>query len=767
MKTDKNKVARAKPLSDSLAKSSRIPRFYRLSVEQRLAHLTRTFGLSDNEIASLRQGNALRIDHAVNMVENAVGIMGLPLGLAVNFLVDGKEYLVPMATEEASVIAGASKAALMIRRGGGFSTETTEPVMIGQIQIIDLPASFTTVDIITAHKAEIIEAANFASPRMVRRGGGVYDIEARLLNDAIDSPPMLIVHLFFKVCEAMGANAVNTACEAAAPKVVSITGGEANLKVVSNLADQRITRAGFRIPILSLADTEDQARRIAHRLVEAGRMAELDPYRAATHNKGIFNGIDAMAIALGQDWRAIEAGGHAYAARSGSYRSLTKYRMDGEILAGEIELPLQVGLIGGAVAVNPAVKILRRVTGVENSREMARLMAAVGLGQNFAACLALCTEGIQKGHMALHARSLAVSAGVATEDVTHVAEEMVQHGRINIAAAEDIYRHLRLKRAAVRPSPLPVESFVPGKVVLFGEHATVYGHPGIVAAVNVGLTVKIAPDPDGPRFIQPDFRKRFPIPDSDGDFRLFSRAADIALERHDMTLEPIAINIESDLIPGVGMGSSAAFAAAICRAFRTYKRLPEATLWNHDIFEQVQELERVFHGNPSGMDAAAVLSGGVIWFRRGNPREILPLRLPKPLSLLIAVVEPGARTVDMVRRVKQAYEKDPRVVQAILDDIGNLTVDAGISLGTGSLEETGRLMFRNHESLARLGVSTKALDSAVELALDNGALGAKLTGSGGGGAVIALVAPENLYQCREIFQNKYPVVYTSLIGTGQ
>ncbi|MBD3216728.1 MAG: hydroxymethylglutaryl-CoA reductase, degradative, partial [candidate division Zixibacteria bacterium] len=741
-------------------KTSRIPGFYRLPVERRLAYLARTFKLSEQQISMLRNGNALRVEHAVNMVENSIGVFGLPLGLGLNFIVDGHEHLVPMAVEEASIIAAASKAALMIRKGGGFHTRVDDPIMIGQIQVLDLSDPQKAAEAVYDNRQKIIDAANDSAFRMRKRGGGVFDLEVRILDDDSRVGPMLAVHLLYDVREAMGANAVNYACESAGPIVQEITGGRVNLRILSNLADRRMARAEFILPIEYLETKNFTGEEVALRMVEASEFARIDPYRATTCNKGIFNGVCAAAVALGQDWRAIEAGGHAYAARNGRYSSLTSYTFEDDRLVGKIELPMQVGWVGGAVNSHPGVKLLREISGVRNSRQLAGLLASVGLGQNFTANLALATDGIQKGHMALHARSVAISVGVPANQVEDVSQEMIKRGEVKVSVAEEIYRKIRQssENGSV-DEDLPVKSFAHGKVVLFGEHATVYNYPGITTTIDKGLTVRISHDPDGPRFVYPHFKQVFPVPKSEQDIRLFSKAADYALELHGLQHEQIAIKIESDLIPGMGLGSSAAFSVGLCSALRKYKHLNQERKWDSGIFEDAQKLEAIFHGNPSGMDTATVLSEGVLWFRKGPPREILPIRVPTPAAGLLCIVEPGARTIELVQMVQRNRERDPKAVDAILEEIGNITVDAGIALGIGDMIETGKLMRRNHEQLARLGVSTEALDKAVELLLDKeGVLGAKMTGGGGGGAVVALVKPDTQYYLAQELAEYFPMV---------
>lgn len=761
-----------KTVSGMETNSSRIPGFYRLSVEQRLAFLARRFGLTDEQVDGLRKGGALRIENAVNMVENVVGVLGMPLGLGLNFLVDGCDLFVPMAIEEASIVAAASKAALLVRGGGGFFTRVSEPIMIGQIQVENLEDPVEAARILMEKKQEVITEANSVNPRMVVRGGGAFELETRIVDCGEESDGLgdvgqvLVVHLLVNVCEAMGANAVNYACEAAGPVIERITGGRALLQIVSNYADRCLAHAEFSLPVEHLATEGIDGKEVARRLVMADRLARTDPYRAATHNKGIFNGICAAALALGQDWRAIEAGGHAYACRDGRYRGLTKYRIKNDCLHAELVLPFQVGWVGGAANSHPGVKLLRTISCIRSSKQLAGLMAAVGLGQNLAALLALCTDGIQRGHMALHARSVAISVGVPPEQVETVTKEMIRRNEVKVTVAEEIYRNMREKSKPWKEErELPVESYAPGKVVLFGEHAVVYNNsPGISAAISSGLTVTIRRDPDGPRFLNPRFRQVFPVPESDKDIRFLSKAADLALQMYGLDKEGIAIDIKADLVPGMGLGSSAAFSVALCTALRRFKGLDATRRWDNGLFNEVQKLEQIFHGSPSGMDAATILSDGVLWFRKGPPRELLPLRLSRPLSGIVCIVEPAVRTIDMVARVRRRREEDREAVDRILSGIGHLTVDAGIALGTGDAKDAGRLMFRNHELLAKLGVSTPALDNAVKTLLDAGVLGAKLTGGGGGGAVVALVNQGDQMCLVEDLSAEFPLIFPFTLG---
>ena len=396
-------------------KSSRLPGFYKLSLEDRAAIVAELTGLTASEKAIL-MGESLSPAQADQMIENVLGIHALPLGIAVNFLINGQDYLIPMAIEEPSVVAGASFTARLVREGGGFTTSSDEPVMIGQIQVLDVADPQAARSELLAQKSRLLQLADQTDPLIVSLGGGARDLIVRIIeNSAVG--PMVIVHLLFDCRDAMGANTVNTACEALAPEVENITGGRVVLRILSNLADRRLARAKCTIPAEVLTFESFDGQTVARRIVEAYALAANDPYRAATHNKGIMNGIDAVAVATGQDWRALEAGAHAYAAHSGRYTSLSHWSVDAAgNLVGALELPLAVGIVGGASRVHPTAKIALKILGVKTAQELAEVIAAVGLAQNLAALRALATEGIQRGHMQLHARQVAIAAG-ATGDL--------------------------------------------------------------------------------------------------------------------------------------------------------------------------------------------------------------------------------------------------------------------------------------------------------------------------------------------------------------
>ncbi|AAB89513.1 hydroxymethylglutaryl-CoA reductase, degradative [Archaeoglobus sp.] len=417
------------------AMSSRIPGFYKLSVEERLKKVAEFAGLSDEEVkAVLSQG--LPLDVADRMIENVIGTFELPLGIATNFLIDGKDYLIPMAIEEPSVVAAASNAARMARESGGFTTDYTGSLMIGQIQVTKLLNPNAAKFEVLRQKDEIIERANECDPMLVNLGGGCKDIEARVIDTIMGK--MLIVHLIVDVKDAMGANAVNTMCEKVAPFIERITGGKVYLRIISNLAAYRLARAKAVFDKDVIGGEE-----VVEGIMLAYAFAAADPFRCATHNKGIMNGISALMIATGNDFRAIEAGAHSYAA-IGGYKPLTTYEVDRKgNLVGTIEIPMAVGVIGGATKVNPLAKISLKILGVNTAEELARVAAALGLAQNFAALRALATEGIQRGHMELHARNLAIMAGATGDEVDRVVEIMVRDGKIRLDYAKEVLERLR------------------------------------------------------------------------------------------------------------------------------------------------------------------------------------------------------------------------------------------------------------------------------------------------------------------------------------
>jgi hydroxymethylglutaryl-CoA reductase len=413
-----------------LDNSSRISGFYRQSVGERQATLRDRYNLTESEVDKLTRGG-LALDLADRLIENVVGIYGLPLGVATNFQINGRDYLIPMAIEEPSVLAGASHAAKLVRDAGGFTASADAPTMIGQVQVLDVQNLDAAREKILAARDEIIALANSKSS-LVERGGGATDLNVRLFRETRVGP-MLIVHLLFSVLDAMGANLVNTSCEVVAPLIEQLTGGRVVLRILSNLADKRLARASGRVKRDALGDA------VIRNIVEAQTLAEIDPYRAATHNKGIMNGIDAVMVATANDWRGAEAGAHAYAARSGQYRALTTWDRDtnGD-LVGSIELPIASGIVGGTTTAHPLAQVSLKILDVKSALEFAGVLAAVGLAQNLGALRALASEGIQQGHMALHARQVAIAAGATGDQIDRLAKTMVSEKNIRLGRAKEL-----------------------------------------------------------------------------------------------------------------------------------------------------------------------------------------------------------------------------------------------------------------------------------------------------------------------------------------
>lgn len=417
-------------------RNSQISGFYRLPLEKKHQLIRERGFLEERDLVQLSQRSGFSLEQAEHMVENVIGLYPLPLGVALNFQVNGRDVLIPMVIEEPSVVAGASFMAKLVRQGGGFSARAAEPLMIGQLQVLDVRDVDDAAAEITARKDQLLMMLEQVDPVLSRLGGGPRDLEVRIIERSAVGA-FLVIHLIFDVRDAMGANAVNTACEKLAPRVEAMTGGRVHLRILSNLADRRLAAAECTIPVEVLAFEGYGGEEVRDGIVEAWAFADADPYRAATHNKGIMNGVDAVVLATGNDWRAVEAGAHAYAARGGRYQSLSRWSVDDQgNLHGQLEMPLAVGIVGGATGVHPGAQTALKMMEVRSAAELSEIIAAVGLAQNLAALRALATEGIQKGHMSLHARQIAMAAGAKGEEIPRLSEQMIQE------------QHIRPERAA-------------------------------------------------------------------------------------------------------------------------------------------------------------------------------------------------------------------------------------------------------------------------------------------------------------------------------
>jgi len=417
-------------------KTSRISGMYKISPEDRLKAVAENADLNEEEVAAIGK-MGLGLNQADKMVENVIGLYQVPLGVATNFVIDGKDVLIPMATEEPSVIAAASNGARMARGSGGFATSCTEPVMRALIQVTGLADPNGTRMTILEHAQEITDLANEQDPMLVKFGGGVVGIEAELVETR--KGPMVVVHLLVDCRDAMGANAINTMAEAVAPLIEQITGGKVYLRIISNLADKRVARARAVFKAEDIGGPE-----VVDAIVLTSALAEADPYRAATHNKGIMNGVTAVTMASGNDTRAIESGAHSYAARNGKYRSLSQYEKNANgDLVGTIEIPVAVGTVGGATRVHPVARANMKILGVKSASDLGRILAVVGLSQNFAALRALATEGIQRGHMSLHAKNVAAEAGATGDQIEIIANKMASEKKINAERARELLQEIK------------------------------------------------------------------------------------------------------------------------------------------------------------------------------------------------------------------------------------------------------------------------------------------------------------------------------------
>jgi hydroxymethylglutaryl-CoA reductase len=684
---------------------SRIKGFYKLDVAGRIERLAGDGWISAADAGRLRSGHhILPAPAADRMVENAIGVFGLPFAVAPNFVVNGREHLAAMVIEEPSVVAGLSMAAALARKSGGFEAVFEESLLIGQVHIAGAKAADAAVEKLTAARDELLGLCNDVHPRLVERGGGARDTEVRELELA-SGQSVIAVHILVDTCDAMGANLVNAMCEAVAPRIAELCGGEIALRILSNLADRSVVRCRVRYQL-----TEN----VRDGIVLASEIASADPHRAATHNKGIMNGIDAVALATGNDWRAVEAGAHAYAARDGQYCPLATWSVGADdSLVGAIEIPLKIGTVGGSLGANPGAALGLELCGVASAQELAELMAAVGLAQNFAALRALATSGIQQGHMKLHARSVASSADVPEEHFDVVVNELIDSGDIKVWKAREILqRHL-----ATAPGEEP-DGIAAGKVILLGEHAVVYGKHALAIPVANAVAA----------FIRGASTANVPaIPELE---------AAIELIRDRLGVEDdFAVEVRSRLPLAMGLGASAAFAVAIARAFNAKLDLG---LDDEAINAIAFECEKLAHGTPSGIDNTIATYATPMLFRNDGALDVKTIETASLPPIVIACSSEKGLTKDVVASVRARHEVSTEHYDAIFAQVDSLSLAGATALECGDYDELGRLMNICHGLLSAIEVSTAELDAMVAIARSAGAVGAKLTGAGGGGSMIAL-----------------------------
>lgn len=729
---------------------SRIPQFYKLSLQQRVRAVHERGLLSEQDFRLLSSGeHTLSPGRADKMIENVVGVLGLPMGLGLNFKVNGRDFVVPMAVEEPSIVAAISSAAKLARNSGGFSVESTEPILIGQIQVVDIAHPARAQSAIMQRKDEIINLANSLHPKMVARGGGAQDIEVHMHRSPSTGMEMLVVHLLVNTCDAMGANLVNTMCEGVASLIESITEGKVFLRILSNLTDRAVVKARAVFLLEHLAGKGFDGEQVRDGIILANDLAVVDPYRAATHNKGIMNGIDAVALATGNDWRAIEAAAHAYAARNGQYSSLTRWYKDADgNLVGELEIPMKVGTVGGPLQSNPSVAINHRMLNVNSARELAELMGAVGLAQNFSALRALVTDGIQQGHMTLHARSVAMAAGTPAHLFGTVVDRLIESGDIKIWKAHEILREVQDQSGAA--TPMVTDSLDKagshemgvghGKAILLGEHAVVYGSHALAAPVPLAIQAKIEDaSSHGIDIIIPRWGVEQRLHTKPELRQSFEKPIALILEK----LELIERNMRIEIFPSVpramGLGSSAAVAVAIIRALDIHYRLG---LSDEEVNSLAYECEKVAHGKPSGIDNTLATYGRFLLYKKGEPALKRYVHPRGEIPLVIGMSGVESLTAKMVARVNQAWQNNPALYERIFNEIDSLALQGVDAVEQGNLKELGEMMNICQGLLNALQVSCWEVEEMVQIARNNGALGAKLTGGGGGGSFIAL-CPDN------------------------
>ena len=737
--------ARASP-----AASSRIPNFFKMGIEQRVAALRDRGVLTEEDLRILHSGeHTLKLHIADKMIENVVGVFGLPLGVGLNFLVNGRDYIVPLSVEEPSIVAGLSGAARTARLSGGFQAETTEPILIGQVQVVQLEDLAAAREAVLARKEEIVNLANSLHPKMVARGGGARDVEAFAHEPPTDGGPgagqhrMLVLHLLVDTRDAMGANIVNGMCEGVASLVEAITGGKVFLRILSNLTDRALVRARVRIPAENLALKGFSGAEVRDGIVLANDLALVDPYRATTHNKGIMNGVDAIAIATGNDFRAIEAAAHAYAARSGRYRGLTRWHQtEAGDLAGEIEMPMKVGTVGGSLETNPTVRLNHRLLGSPNAAELAAVMGAVGLAQNYAALRALSTAGIQQNHMTLHARSVASAAGVPAECFDDVVEALIESNDIKVWKAQELAQRFARARphrgsADLRAGDEPRSSAC-GKAILLGEHAVVYGRHAVAVPIPLAVEARVVDAADGVQLLIPRWGVEQRVPAVGEHPAGVAGILALLLERLDLAGRAMTIEVFPNVPRAVGLGGSSALAVSVIRALDSHFRLGlDAKAINDFAFA----CEQAAHGTASGVDNTLATYGTPLLFRAAGSHGEAAFReieLAAPLPLVIGLSGKESLTAASVARVGAAWQRNKPRYEAVFDQIDALARHAADAVRDGQLAELGELMNLCHGFLNALQVSTRELETLVDVARSHGAVGAKLTGGGGGGSIVAL-----------------------------
>jgi len=723
---------------------SRFPNFYQLPIEDRIEAVFERGLISEEDYKLLKnQQQRLDLQSADKMIENVIGVMGMPVGLGLNFSINNKDYVVPLAVEEPSIVAALSSAAKIARESGGYSAQATDPILVGQIQVVNIENIEQARNDLLNRKEEILNLANSLHPRMVARGGGAIDFKIKTYPMESFDGEMLIIDLQVNTMDAMGANLVNGMCEGIASLVETITEGEVFLRILSNLTDQSLASASVTIPAEALAIKGYDGERVRDGIIIASDFAHADPYRASTHNKGIMNGIDALALATGNDWRAIEAGAHAYASRLGRYTALSKWsKNDNGDLIGQIQLPIKVGIVGAPIESNPAVALNLRILNVDSATELSKVMAAVGLAQNFSALKALATDGIQKGHMTLHARSVVKAADTPHHLFDKVLEKLIFSEEIKVWKAREILEELKKSdsksignKSISETVSDSVEGIGHGKIILLGEHSVVYGRHAIAVPAPVNIRTKVQDTEDEILLMIPSWGVEYRLDKNPKKRQSFEKPAGLILDQMGLSKKGMKIEVFSDIPRGMGLGGSAAIAVSIIKALNNHFKL---ALNQDEINEMALESEKIAHGNPSGIDNTMATYGHPLIFRNGDNPLIEPLNINETFSILVGFSSTEGLTAKTVGIVRDLWKKNPGVYEKIFDEIDSLALQSIQAIQNNDFELLGQLMNINHGLLNTLQVSTPELERLIMIARESGALGAKLTGGGGGGAVIAL-----------------------------
>ena len=723
---------------------SRFPNFYELPIEDRIEAVFERGLISEEDYKMLKnQQQRLDLQSADKMIENVIGVMGMPVGLGLNFSINNKDYVVPLAVEEPSIVAALSSAAKIARESGGYTADATDPILVGQIQVVNIQNIEQARNNLLNRKEEILNLANSLHPRMVARGGGALDFKIKTYPMESFDGEMLIIDLHVNTMDAMGANLVNGMCEGIASLVETITEGEVFLRILSNLTDQSLASASVKIPAEALAIKGYDGERVRDGIIIASDFAHADPYRASTHNKGIMNGVDAVALATGNDWRAIEAGAHAYASRLGRYTALSKWsKNDKGDLIGQIELPIKVGIVGAPIESNPAVALNLRILNVDSATELSKVMAAVGLAQNFSALKALATDGIQKGHMTLHARSVVKAADTPHHLFDKVLEKLIFSEEIKVWKAREILEELMKSdsksintKSAKESVSNSVEGIGHGKIILLGEHSVVYGRHAVAVPAPVNIRTKVQDTEDEILLMIPSWGVEYRLDKNPEKRQSFEKPAGLILDQMGLSKQGMKIEVFSDIPRGMGLGGSAAIAVSIIKALNNHFKL---ALNQDEINQMALESEKIAHGNPSGIDNTMATYGHPLIFRNGDNPLIEPLNINETFSILIGFSSTEGLTAKTVGIVRDLWKKNPGVYEKIFDEIDSLALQSIQAIQNNDFELLGQLMNINHGLLNTLQVSTPELERLIMIARESGALGAKLTGGGGGGAVIAL-----------------------------